>query len=135
MHHAAKVSGEPFVTDAAAAANVCFVLLDEATRPRKLSHQIVNGNDPLQNETVEKCHNGDGFTCAGLQYDPCHEHPGHSCDDPSDEGVSGLMRLHIVPKCQNVPYVALNAKSAHLHNIQMSFHTVSGQSRSCSCRF
>jgi len=57
------------------------------------SDQVVDGNDPLQNETVEKCRNGDGFTCAGLQYDPCHEHRGHSCDDPGDEGVSGLMRL------------------------------------------
>lgn len=53
----------------------------------------MDGGHALQNANSEKGSDGDGTARAGLQYDPRHEHNGHSGDDRRDEGVKGLIGL------------------------------------------
>jgi hypothetical protein len=64
----------------------------------------MDGSDPIQDETVEKRGNRDGAACARLQYDPRHEHHGHSGNDRGDEGVTGLIHPQTrISIAQSVP--------------------------------
>ena len=68
---------------------------DTATDGRaSLRHaQVLDGLNTLPDAHARACANGNESACAGLQYDPRHEHDGHSGDDRRDEGLIGLIRL------------------------------------------
>ena len=62
----------------------------------------MDGGHSLQDETVEKRRYRNGAARSGLQHDPRHEDHGHSGDDRSDEGVSGLVCPTFCPQMSDI---------------------------------